>query len=303
LIALQNSERFLTTVFESINDPFNILDRDYRIIKANEPYAKIRGKSVQELIGRRCYEVLQDRDSICEDCLVRETFESGKPLTKEKQIDLLCRSEAWVEIHTYPIFDGGGNVLNVIEYTRDITTRKNVEKERDFLVNKLQYLSRIDDLTGLLNRRSLIERLEYEVRRSIRYKSELALMICDIDYFKEVNDTYGHDAGDRVLQIISNLLKGSLRCTDIIGRYGGDEFLFVLPETSIKGAQEIAERIRLLVEGFELQLNGIHMMKTTVSLGITQFNVNKEGIDDLIKRADKSLYRAKDTGRNRIYIM
>lgn len=302
-IALRESERFYNTVFESINDPFNILDRDYRIIKANESYARMRGKTVEQLIGECCYAVLQNRNDVCEGCSVKETFDSGKPSTKEKLASFSDSSYVWVEIYTYPIFDEKGNVSNVIEYTRDITKRKRAEAERDILVDKLQYLSRIDDLTGLLNRRALIERLEDEVRRTQRYKTNLSIIICDLDYFKGINDTYGHNAGDWVLQIVSNLLKKSLRNTDIVGRYGGDEFLLILPETSTQGAEEIAERIRLTVEDFDLQIVDKEPIKTTLSLGIAEFNVDKEDINDLIKRADNALYRAKGKGRNMIYII
>lgn len=302
-IALRRSERFLNTIFESINDPFNIIDRNYRIIKANESYARMRGKTIEQLIGRRCYEVLQNKRSVCEGCSVKEAFDTGKPNTKEKLMSYPGGQHVWVEIYTYPVFDETGRVLNVIEYTRDITQRKRAEAERDILVDRLQYLSRTDDLTGSLNRRALIEKLEDEVHRTQRYKTDLSILICDIDYFKEINDTYGHDTGDRVLRVISNLLKESLRSIDIIGRYGGDEFMMILPETSMKGAEEIAERIRLAVEDLKLQGEGKDLIKTTVSLGVAEFNVDKEDINGLIKRADNALYIAKGKGRNRVYII
>jgi len=217
--------------------------------------------------------------------------------------DVTGDSEIWIEIYTYPIFDEMGRVVSVIEYTRDITKRKQAEGERDILVNKLVHLSRTDDLTGLLNRRALIERLGDEVLRSRRYRSDLALIISDIDYFKEINDTYGHDAGDKVLKFVSTLMKDLLRQTDIIGRYGGDEFLLILPETSLKGAKEIAERIQHAVEDLEIHIGFERPIKTTVSLGVAQFNIDKEDINGLIKRADNALYIAKGKGKNRVYLI
>jgi diguanylate cyclase (GGDEF)-like protein/PAS domain S-box-containing protein len=299
-IESRRSERFLNTIFESINDPFNIIDSDYRIIKANEPYAKMRCKTIKQLIGKRCYEVLQNRKTVCEGCAVKETFDSGKPFTKEKLANYTGDSHIWLEIYTYPIFNEMGKVVNVIEYTRNITQRKRAQAERDILVDRLQYLSRIDDLTGLLNRRVLIEKLEDEVRRIQRYKSNLSLIICDIDYFKEINDKYGHDIGDRILQMVSRLFTEAIRNTDIIGRYGGDEFLVILPETTIEGAKEIAERIRSSVENFKFK-EGETSINTTVSLGIAEFNPEKENVGELIKRADNALYIAKGKGRNRVY--
>jgi diguanylate cyclase (GGDEF)-like protein/PAS domain S-box-containing protein len=299
-IASRRSERFLNTIFESINDPFNIIDSDFRIIKANEPYARMRGKTIKQLIGKRCYEMLQNRESVCEGCAVKETFDTGKPSTKQKLVNYTGDSHTWLEIYTYPIFDEMGKVVNVIEYTRDITQRKRAEAERDILVDRLQYLSRIDDLTGLLNRRVLIEKLEDEVRRIQRYKSSLSLIICDIDYFKEINDKYGHDIGDRVLQMVSRLFIEAIRNTDVIGRYGGDEFLVILPETTMEGAKEIAERIRSSVENFKFNADETSI-NPTVSLGIAEFNPEKEDVSELIKRADNALYIAKGKGRNRVY--
>ncbi|MBE0425674.1 MAG: sensor domain-containing diguanylate cyclase [Nitrospirae bacterium] len=302
-VELRDSERFLNMVFESINDPFNIVGSDYRIKRANESYARMRGKRVYEIIGKRCYEVLYNRNTICEDCSVRETFDSGKPFTKEKLLILPAGLNTWIEIFTYPIIDENGKITGVIEYTRDITKRKKAEAERDILVDRLQYLLRIDDLTGLLNRRAILEKLEEEVNRAKRYRSQLALIICDIDYFKEINDTYGHDIGDKALQIISSLIKSSLRNTDIIGRYGGDEFFLILPETSMEGAKEIAERIRFIIKDFNLKLNKNKSIKTTVSIGVAEFDAGKEDINSFIKRADNALYVAKDKGRNRVYII
>ena len=302
-IALRRSERFLNTIFESINDPFNIIDRNYRIIKANESYARMRGKKVDQLIGKRCYEVLQNRQTVCEECSVKETFDTGKPTAKDKLVSYPTGQNIWVDIKTYPIFNEAGKVVNVIEYTRDITQRKKAEAERDILVDRLQYLSHTDDLTGLLNRRALIDKLEDEIRRTQRYKADLSILICDIDYFKEINDTYGHDTGDMVLRAISNLFKRLLRSIDVIGRYGGDEFLAILPETSMEGAKEIAERIRSAVEDLKLQGEGKDSIKTTLSLGVAEFNADKENINDLIKRADNALYIAKGKGRNRVYII
>jgi diguanylate cyclase (GGDEF)-like protein len=171
------------------------------------------------------------------------------------------------------------------------------------LVDKLRYLSQTDDLTGMLNRRALLERLENEINRAMRYGSKLSLIICDLDYFKEINDTYGHDIGDRVLQMTSSLLLQSLRIIDILGRYGGDEFFIILPETSLEGAKEIAERIRSAISNFKLIVKKSLPIKTTASLGIAEFQEGKEDIQDFIKRADNALYLAKGKGRNRVYLI
>jgi diguanylate cyclase (GGDEF)-like protein/PAS domain S-box-containing protein len=302
-IALDESDRFHNTIFESINDPFNIIDKDYRIIKANESYSRMRGKKIEQLTGNICYKVLYQRDTVCDGCAVAETFFTGKPNTKEKLVSFPTGSHAWIEIYTYPIFNEDGRVSHVIEYTRDVTQRKKAEAERDLLVDKLQHLYRIDDLTGLLNRRALIERLEEEINRAKRYGSHLSLVICDIDYFKEINDMYGHDTGDRVLQEVSSLMRESLRNTDVIGRYGGDEFFLILPETSMEGSMEIADRIRLMVKNYAFSIDKKKAVRATLSLGIAEYNPDKEDITNFIKRADTALYVAKGKGRDRVYVI
>ena len=200
---LHRSERFLNTIFNSIRDPFCIFDNDFRIIRVNEAYAQMKNKLVSELIGMKCHEVLGGRDSVCEGCIVGKTLNSADPCAKDKLITLQDGTETWVEIYTYPILDEEGKVSHAIEYTRDITDRKKSEDEKLKLIEKLEHLSRTDDLTGLINRRALLDSLAYELDRAQRYKSELTLILCDIDNFKEVNDTFGHDTGDRALQTIA----------------------------------------------------------------------------------------------------
>lgn len=300
-LALNESKRFLEIIFNSIQDPFGIIDRDFNIIKVNESYAKMRGWTINQLIGKKCYKILRNRKNVCEDCLVQKTFETARPCYKEKPLTTKNGNHIWIEIYTYPILDKEGNVTNVIEYTRDITKRKRMETERDILIDKFQTLSNTDDLTGLYNRRALLEKLEEEIKRAKRYNSKLSLLLCDLDYFKEVNDSFGHDVGDKVLQIIANLIHKSLRDIDILGRYGGDEFLIILPETSIKGAKHIAKRILYIINKQKININNFKNIKTTMSIGITEFNPYKEDIKSFIKRADNALYMAKDKGRNRVY--
>lgn len=300
---LYKSERFFSTIFGSIRDPFSIVDRDYKIIKANDAYAQMRNKLAKDLIGKRCYEILQGRNTVCDACVVEKTFKSGDPCAKDKLLVFPDGLKIWVEIYTYPIVDETGTVSHVVEYTRDITDRKKYEEERTRLIEKLEYLSKTDSLTGLLNRRALIESLEYEVDRSKRYAAELSLILCDMDYFKEINDTYGHVAGDAVLQVVSQTIRDSLRGTDITGRYGGDEFMVILPETPFDGAKNFAERIRLSVKKTEIAITENHNIKMSLSLGVTCFNAASDNIDTLVKRADSALYEAKKIGGNAVHAL
>jgi diguanylate cyclase (GGDEF)-like protein len=218
----------------------------------------------------------------------------------EKQLTAPDLSESWVEISTYPIFGSEGDVTYVLEHIRDITERKRAEQEKKELIDKLAFLSITDSLTGLLNKKALIERFASELTRVKRYRSEMSLILCDIDSFKEINDTHGHTCGDEVLKKVSKILKNSVRTNDIVGRYGGDEFLLVLPETSRGGAEELAERIRDTVQKEEIAVAGGKPITTTLSLGIAHFSDGGEAyVQELIDRADKALYTSKRTGKNR----
>ncbi|GAB4387748.1 MAG: hypothetical protein Kow0025_03060 [Thermodesulfovibrionales bacterium] len=303
--ALRESEKFLSNIFESIRDPFCIIDRDFTIVMANEEYARNKGRPVRELAGRTCFDTFHGRREPCPDCVVQKTLLSGDPCAKVKLERLADGSEAWLETFTYPIFAEGrsGQVAHVIEYMRDITGYKKAEMERKRLIDNLGYLSMTDSLTAALNRRALVERLECEISRARRYGSPLSVILLDIDGFKDVNDTHGHVAGDRVLRAVSDTLKGSLRKTDVLGRLGGDEFMVVLPATALEGAEGYAERIRRSVESARLSAPGSGPLKVTLSLGVTVFGEHDTDADSLIRRADRALYASKNSGKNRVSVL
>jgi diguanylate cyclase (GGDEF)-like protein/PAS domain S-box-containing protein len=303
--ALRESERFLNTIFDSINDPFSILDRNYRIVRANEAYAQMRGRHAADMIGRRCYELLENRGDVCVGCVVKKTFDSSDPCAKDKRLISPDGGDIWVEIFTYPILDDEGAVSHVIEYTRDITDRMKAEEEKRRLIGKLEYLSNTDMLTGLLNRRALMDKLAYEAGRARRYASELSLILCDIDFFKQINDAYGHAVGDRVLRAVAGILRGSLREADIVGRYGGDEFMLVLPQTSFKGAEDFAERVRAAVGSAEVRIGAGKSVSISLSLGVASVERSRNdfNVNALVRDADKALYTAKRTGRNKVSVV
>jgi diguanylate cyclase (GGDEF)-like protein len=207
-----------------------------------------------------------------------------------------------VEIYTYPILDEHGKVSHVMEYTRDVTDRKKSEDEKRRLIERLEYLSRTDALTGLINRRALTDSLGYELDRAKRYGGELALILCDIDNFKEINDTFGHDTGDRALQTLSATLRTTLRKTDIAGRYGGDEFMLILPETSLAGAESLADKILSAVRNAGLVFRD-RTVRMSLSIGVTCLAGPDDTIDLLVKRADDAMYSSKQCGRNRVSTM
>ncbi len=298
---LEQNARFLSTIFDSIRDPFMILDSDYKIVKANQAYSDLKNILLEDLIDEKCYAATRKQDSVCDDCIVAKTFKSGDPSAKEKKIVTGSGVQEWLEIYTYPILNQADVVTHVIEYVRNITDRKRAEEESQRFIKKLETLSSEDSLTGLQNRRMIFERIQHEIERVRRYKAELALIFCDLDYFKDINDTYGHKAGDEVLKTIADILRRSVRTSDVIGRYGGDEFLIVLPQTSLKGAQELAERIRVAVQDTRFEMTDGKSVGTTMSIGVAFYDGTETDVDTLISRIDTALYVSKRSGKNQVY--
>ena len=154
-----------------------------------------------------------------------------------------------------------------------------------------------DTLTGLNNRRSFERQLLKEWKRCKRYRHPLSLIMVDIDHFKKVNDTYGHQKGDSVLQTVSGIINDNVRSSDIPCRYGGEEMAVILPETSMDSATATAEKLRLLVE---VNVREIEEINVTISLGVSTYTVRMNRPDELIKEADICLYKAKEGGRNKV---
>lgn len=167
--------------------------------------------------------------------------------------------------------------------------------ERENLVREFKRMASIDALTGIYNRMKLEPILTAEVLRSKRYGRKLSVLLIDIDHFKLVNDKYGHNIGDSVLRDVAAVLKDNLRDPDQLGRWGGEEFLVVVPETSGDSAMIIAEKLRSAVEGRKFIMD----ISVTISIGIASLDEG-EWEEDVIRRADQAMYRAKNAGRNRI---
>lgn len=163
-------------------------------------------------------------------------------------------------------------------------------------MERMEWASKTDSLTGLYNRRYIMERMENEFISYKRNKKKFSLIIADIDFFKRINDTFGHDCGDRVLKVVSKGLQDAVREQDFISRWGGEEFLILLPETEIEGGRILADRIRKIIEEQIIDYNGVQV-PITMTFGVT-VNEDYEMIEDTIIRADNALYEGKRRGRN-----
>lgn len=222
----------------------------------------------------------------------------------------------YFDLHIIPLYDERrGNFAGRLVDFRDITSRKHNEMELrqanqqlkqqlleiENLQSRLQELATRDPLTGLFNRRYLHETLERELSRAARSNAPLSLIMMDIDHFKAVNDTYGHKAGDLMLQALSRTLVDRVRKEDIPCRYGGEEFLIVLPGMSLEDAQRRAEEFRLMFQKMNIPFGSRHL-QATLSAGVACYPQHGEDSDTLLRLVDEALYSAKNAGRNQVQL-
>ncbi|WP_428739541.1 diguanylate cyclase [Sulfurimonas sp.] len=248
------------------------------------------------------------RRVIVEDIMTHENWQGYTNLAKAANL-----RSCWSE----PIVSSEGQVLGTFAIYHEKPSKPNsVDKERiGFATNlaaiaienkrtqeELEKRAYTDYLTGLANRRSFMEKFEDELSRLDRYGGHLSLLMFDIDWFKRINDTYGHNIGDRVLQKISTICSKILREVDIVGRIGGEEFAVVLPQTDIEKALQVAQRLRTTIEKTQMKVAQNGSFNFTVSMGVTQTSAGKMDVDELLKEADRALYTAKESGRNLVCI-
>ncbi len=232
----------------------------------------------------------EDRErymSIISDPTWRRTEFDYRVLTRSNEVRHLCSR---IQRTT----DKNGNRVRDFAVILDITERKRMEED-------LRAQAATDPLTGVPNRRSFETTARREVERARRYAKPFSVLALDIDHFKRVNDTYGHDIGDIVLKGVSRICLEKLRVTDILARLGGEEFAMLLPETDIDAATNLAERLRYAIESNPI-VTAKGALPVTVSLGVAQYAPNEPTIEAALKRADEAMYEAKRSGRNKIVV-
>jgi diguanylate cyclase (GGDEF)-like protein len=231
------------------------------------------------------------------------------------EFEIYCKdgSTIWAESHSMPLRDTAGNIIGFHGVTRDITEQKRhrieLQQANEQLARQLQEIQELqsrlqeqairDALTGLFNRRYLDETLPRELSRAKRDGYPLALIMVDIDHFKQVNDTYGHSAGDEVIRSLGAILRQGAREGDIACRYGGEEFIIVLPHMSVEAALVRAEKWRTEVEAIRVR-HGDFDIRFTISAGASGYPDHATEHENLIECADLALYMSKKDGRNRV---
>ena len=193
--------------------------------------------------------------------------------------------------------------LDALEILGILTNMLSVALHNAQNFDQIKALSYTDGMTGLHNYRFFTMRLKEEIARSKRNDLYMALLILDVDYFKNYNDALGHPAGDEVLRQLSGILKSTIRDNDIVARYGGEEFAIILPSTNKEGALILAERLRIKIEQFQFSQENIQPNgKLTISIGVAVYPDNALTQEDLIVAADRALYFAKESGRNKVIV-
>jgi diguanylate cyclase (GGDEF)-like protein len=183
---------------------------------------------------------------------------------------------------------------------RNITDRLEAENELRQVKQEMERLAHTDSLTGLANRRFFMQRLHEEIDRATRYRHPLSVLLLDLDLFKQVNDTHGHDAGDRVLAAVAHTISRVKRTSDVAARVGGEEFALLLPATDLEGAGQLAERLRRDIAATHVEYASGERVSVTTSIGFAAIHERENDLDDLLVRADRALYRAKHEGRDRV---
>jgi diguanylate cyclase (GGDEF)-like protein/PAS domain S-box-containing protein len=279
-------------------DAIIIIDTQHAIVSFNEGAERMFGYEQKEIIGERLDTLLPERFQLQHDVMIDE-FGAGalevKQMGRRNRQIYGRRKDGNEFVASAQIMKlGDKDSRYFAAVMRDISESKKTEEE-------LLRLAATDPLTGALNRREFSLLAEREALRSNRYHHALSLLMFDLDYFKKLNDTYGHSAGDKVLQRFTTLCVNALRNVDIFGRWGGEEFVALLPETDIEGAAVIGERLRKLVADSVLNYAD-HKINFTVSVGVAQYKDSESSIDGPLGRADSAVYDAKKAGRNRISV-
>ncbi|HNO32640.1 MAG TPA: diguanylate cyclase, partial [Anaerolineales bacterium] len=273
-------------LIEKMSDGVLVVDDQHRIVDIN-PAAQNLLQLKEDMLGQTVEQAFwgwPSRD--------RETLISSKGNTN---IEIPGKSVTYLNAQTTPIFDHKERLIGRLIVFHDITRMKSIQNELHLLANR-------DSLTGVVNRRHFMELAKRELSRAKRYRRSLALILMDLDNFKKVNDTYGHQAGDQALLTLKKVCTKGTRTVDIFARLGGEEFVLMLPEIDQDLAASIAERLREALEKTVIR-SGSHRFKVTVSMGVTECGLQKDDtLDAMLSRADKALYRAKESGRNRVLI-
>lgn len=309
----------LQTILDAIPSLVLYKDTGNQILRVNRAAAAIFGATPEEMAGTPAARWFPaEADEAYLDDL--EVMASGHPkLGIAESVMTPAGERRWMQTDKFPCKDANQRVTGIIVVATDVSAKRRSEEElrqhRDHLDElvaqrtvelaranmELERMARMDDQTGLSNRRYVMERLDEELRRAQRHGTPLSVMLLDLDHFKSVNDTYGHLAGDAVLQQTARVIQAAMRASDVKGRFGGEEFVTIMPQTGLDGAALFAERLRIAI-GAQIHRDLDVDFRVTCSIGVAAFGPGAASLSDLLRQADRALYEAKRLGRDRICV-
>ena len=304
----KQEHKFLQNIIDTFPDPIMVINSDYSVnIMNKKRREELKGRTFQDPSSPKCYEISHFRDTPCDGvqhaCPLEYVLNNKTPtkvLHNHKTVD---GSNQYVELAASPLFDNDKNCIGIVESARDITEHINLthklQKQKELLYHSANY----DHLTNLPNRALFTDRLEQSIKYAKRQNTILALFFIDLDHFKEVNDTFGHNAGDAVLKEASKRLKNCIRGSDVLSRLGGDEFTIIMKDIkSHEDASLLAEKI--IGEFEKPMLIDSLSIKLSASIGISLFGDKSDFLstddisENLLQNSDKAMYKAKENGKN-----
>lgn len=291
-IIAEQKLKILQQAVEQAPDSIVITEPDGTICYANKSFFELTGYEKEEVLGKNPRILKLNTEAKVDYHNLWETILSGKEWRGVFQNKKKNGEQYWERATIAPVYDDNGILIKFIGIKSDITKEHAMEVE-------LERLYRTDMLTNINNRRGFFELAEREFIRYKRYPENAALLMLDIDFFKRINDTYGHNMGDLALKQFAAECVKAIRSSDILGRIGGEEFAIYLLNADYDEASMIAERIRRSIETIELKDGLGNKISFTVSIGITSILPSDQSLDQILKRADLALYQAKKYGRNR----
>lgn len=289
-------------IIDELRDGLYIVDTNRRIVFWNHAAERISGYSAEEVVGKPCADnILCHVDDAglnlcCSECPLATTIDSGAPHDAEVFLHHKNGHRVPVSVHVVPLTDEQGNVLGGVEMFSD----SSYQAANEMRVRELEKLALLDGLTQIANRRYLDRELESRLEEMNRYDIPFGILFMDLDDFKTVNDRFGHETGDRVLQFVAGTLSANSRPFDLYGRWGGEEFVGIIRNVNAANLKHLGQRLRRLAEKSFVLVKG-EKLRVTISIGATMA-VKKDTVHTLLQRADSLMYQSKAAGKNRLTI-
>lgn len=293
---------FYENLLDNLYEGVYFVDPKRRILYWNKAAENLTGYAAGEVLGRHCWDnclkhINQEGLHLCHaSCPLAETMADGSPREAEIYLHHRQGHRVPVLVRVAPIRDSSEQIVGAVELFSDNSPKVALQQ----MVEDLQQLALIDSLVRLPNRGYLERTLQSSLDEMRRYKSTFGVLFLDIDHFKRINDTYGHDVGDQVLIMVARTLSNALRSFDTLGRWGGEEFVAIIKSVSSEQLYKIASKFRILVEQSSLDVESA-TVQVTISIGATLAQPG-DTARSLLKRADQLLYQSKRMGRNRVSV-